>query len=122
MEPQATYRALIKALLTNYVALTQRHPIEGVETLVAFDDEHAHYFWLTVGWSNQRRVYGITVHIRLIHDTIWIEQDWTEDGIATDLIRAGVPPEAIVFAFREPIPLPSVVAAPSSYTIKPSHA
>jgi len=35
-------------------------------------------------------------------DKIWIEQDWTEDGIATELMKAGVPPEDIVLAFQEP--------------------
>jgi hypothetical protein len=32
----------------------------------------------------------------------WIEEDWTEDGIAADLVRAGVPKEDIVLAFHEP--------------------
>ena len=32
----------------------------------------------------------------------WIEEDWKEDWIATDLVRAGVPKEDIVLAFHEP--------------------
>ncbi len=54
------------------------------------------------GWSQHRRVYRVTLHIRLHNGKIWIEQDWTEDGIATELLAAGVPKEAIVLAFYQP--------------------
>ncbi|MBV7334508.1 XisI protein [Chloroflexi bacterium TSY] len=33
---------------------------------------------------------------------IWIEIDWTEEGIATELVAAGVPKEDIVLAFHHP--------------------
>ncbi|MGK7943847.1 MAG: element excision factor XisI family protein, partial [Microcystaceae cyanobacterium] len=32
----------------------------------------------------------------------WIEEDWTEEGIATELVREGVPKEDIVLAFYDP--------------------
>ena len=31
-----------------------------------------------------------------------VEEDWTEDGIATDLVRAGVPKEDIMLGFYDP--------------------
>jgi hypothetical protein len=36
----------------------------------------------------------------LIDNKIWIQQDETEDGIASDLLEAGVPKEDIVLGFR----------------------
>jgi XisI protein len=102
MDNRSTYRELIKRILTEYANLTLSQPVPGTETLLAFDDEHDQYLWLRVGWLQQRRVQGITVHVRLINGKIQIEQDWTEDGIATELIRAGVPREDIVLAFHEP--------------------
>jgi hypothetical protein len=42
------------------------------------------------------------IHIRLKDEKIWIEEDWTEDGIATDLLQAGVQSEDIVLAFHPP--------------------
>ncbi|WP_333146915.1 element excision factor XisI family protein [Microcoleus sp. B13-B6] len=42
------------------------------------------------------------VYVRIRDRKFWIEEDWTEDGIATDLVRAGVPKEDIVLAFHEP--------------------
>lgn len=44
----------------------------------------------------------MTVYIRIQGGKFWIEEDWTEDGIATELVSAGVPKEDIVLAFHEP--------------------
>jgi hypothetical protein len=40
--------------------------------------------------------------VRLCHGKFWIEDDMTEEGIATDLLQAGVPKEDIVLAFQPP--------------------
>ena len=42
------------------------------------------------------------IHVELIKDKIWIQYDGTEEGIATDLLEAGVPKEHIVLGFRPP--------------------
>ncbi len=42
----------------------------------------------------------VPVHIRIKNHKIWIEEDWTEEGIATDLLNAGVPQSDIVLAFH----------------------
>jgi hypothetical protein len=57
---------------------------------------------MRLGWENGKRVKYITVYVRLRGDKFWIEEDWTEDGIATDLVREGVPKEDIVLAFHDP--------------------
>ncbi len=96
------YRQLIKNLLNQYAGLVSRQLEPDMQTHVIFDDERDEYLWLQTGWSKQNRVYGTTLHVRLQNNKIWIEQDWTEDGIATDLIKAGVPKSDIVLAFHEP--------------------
>jgi XisI protein. len=35
--------------------------------------------------------HGAIVHIRLIDGKIWIQYDGTEEGVATELLEAGVP-------------------------------
>lgn len=57
--------------------------------------------WMNLGWQKGERTTGITVYVRIRDAKFWIEEDWTEDGIATDLVRAGVPKEDIVLAFHE---------------------
>jgi hypothetical protein len=97
-----TYRTLIKQIMTEYATLAAQQPVPGVETLLAFDEERDQYLWLQVGWAGHRRVQAITLHVRLLNGKIQVEQDWTEDGIATDLLQAGVPPEDMLLAFHEP--------------------
>jgi hypothetical protein len=103
MAAVAQYRALIRDLLTHYASIVAAQGTTEVETLLAFDEEHDQYIWFEVGWENRRRVTRTIVHARIRGETIWIEQDWTEDGIASDLWRAGVPHDAIVLAFIEPV-------------------
>jgi len=50
------------------------------------------------GWQNGDRVIGMTVYVQIRDGKFWIEEDWTEAGIATNLVRAGIPKEGIVLA------------------------
>ena len=96
------YRELIKKLLTRYAELINLRPKPDQETEVIFDEERDHYMLITTGWANQRRVRGTTVYVRLRGGKFWIEEDWLENGIATDLLEAGVPKDDIVLAFHPP--------------------
>lgn len=79
-----------------------RHPHPEKETEVVCDEEHDHYMLVNVGWAGKRRIRGTTLYVRLRQDKFWIEEDWLEHGIATDLLEAGVPKEDIVLAFHPP--------------------
>jgi hypothetical protein len=102
MDKLTEYPNLIKRILTEYVELSNRHPNPDIETFLIIDEAKSHYIWMNLGWQNGARVTGMTVYVRVRESKFWIEEDWTEDGIATDLVRAGVPKEDIVLAFHEP--------------------
>lgn len=53
-----------------------------------------------MGWDGKKYVHGAVIHAEVIEDKIWIHYDGTEDGIANDLIEAGIPRERIVLGFR----------------------
>jgi hypothetical protein len=55
-----------------------------------------------MGWNGDNYLHTTPIHLSLIDDKIWIQYDDTEEGIATDLIDAGVPKEDIVLGFRHP--------------------
>jgi hypothetical protein len=46
------------------------------------------------------------VHIEVIGDKIWIHRDGLEDGIANELVKAGIPKTQIVLGFHPPNILP----------------
>ena len=102
MDKLNRYRGIIKNLLSDLAKQAQDHPTTGVEALMIADTEHDQYLLLTLGWAERRRVRHLRVFLRLLNDKIWIEEDLTEDGIATDLLAAGVPKEDIVLAFHAP--------------------
>jgi hypothetical protein len=88
--------------LSEFVELDRRQPESGVETLLIADEERDHYMLFDLGWSQRRRVRNLRVYVRLIEGKFWIEHDLTEEGIATELLREGVPKEDIVLAFHAP--------------------
>jgi hypothetical protein len=102
MDKLIEYPKLIKRILTEYVELSNRHLDPDIETFLIVDEAKAHYIWMNLGWQNGDRAAGMTAYVRIRDGKFWIEEDWTEDGIAADLVRAGVPKEDIVLAFHEP--------------------
>jgi len=48
------------------------------------------------------KVKAISVYVRIKNEKIYIEEDWTEEGIATELLQECVPKEDIVLAFHDP--------------------
>jgi hypothetical protein len=96
------YRQIIKQTLTRYHALDQEQPAIGVDSIIAFDEQRDHYFWVQVGWDRTGRTCGNTIYIRIQHDKVWVEEDLTEDGITNDLMAAGIAREDIVLGFQHP--------------------
>ncbi|MFN0124297.1 MAG: XisI protein [Blastocatellia bacterium] len=95
-------REIVRSILSSWVEFDRRQPDPGVETLLIADGEQDHYMLLTIGWAGRRRIRQMRVFVRLIENKFWIEQDLTEEGIATELLRAGISAEDIVLAFQAP--------------------
>lgn len=102
MDRVERYRCGIHRLLEEYRQIYAAQPPSGVETAVISDDLHGEYLLMRVGWRGEIRVRRPLFYVRLKEGKIWIEEDWTEEGIATELLAAGVPHDDIVLAFRPP--------------------
>lgn len=102
MDKMTQYRELIKQTLSRYIELDNRSPTSGVQAMLIADDERGQYMWVRFGWTKNKRIRAIPIYVRLENSKIWIEEDWTEEGIATDLVRDGVPKGDIVLAFQSP--------------------
>lgn len=102
MDRVTGYRDLIKAFINRVVELIKQNPMSGVDSLAVFDDERGHYMLVKTGWHDRKRIRAVTLFVRLQDGKIRIEEDWTENGIATELLKAGVPKEDIVLAFHPP--------------------
>jgi hypothetical protein len=100
MDSLSTYRDIIERVLTWYTNIPYAHGDLRCEAL--FDRDHDRYALITVGWNLGKRVHFPLVHIDILNGKLWIEKDNTEDGVATELVEAGIPKAQIVLAFRPP--------------------
>ncbi|NJN66570.1 MAG: XisI protein [Chloroflexaceae bacterium] len=101
MDTVAKYRKIIHRILDDYLAYIPSQ--EHIETLAICDDVNRHYLIMDIGWQDPHRVYNVFFHLRLKDDgKIWIEEDWTEEGIVTELMNAGVPGTDIEMGYQPP--------------------
>lgn len=93
-----TYRDIIERVLDEYTKIPYAYG--EIQTEASFDRTRDRYLLVNVGWDQGRRVHGTLVHIDIINGKIWIQRDGTEGGIANEFVRAGIPKQDIVLAFR----------------------
>lgn len=92
------YVLIIKKLLKEYA---DRKPKRGdIESQLLFDDEQGYYYLMRVGWDHLRRVHACALHIDIKNDKLYIQEDWTEIGIANVLVERGIPKLDIVLAYH----------------------
>ena len=94
-------RNAIQQVLSEYHALNVRAD-SAIESVLVSDRASDNYLLLLMGWNALERIKTVQIHMRLHDDKIWIEEDWTEEGVFEDLLRLGIKPEAIVLAFQPP--------------------
>ncbi len=102
MDKLMNYRETIKKVLADYDNFANRSSKKKSETCLIFDETHDHYLWMSVGWEGKKKIRNIQVHIRIKNEKIYIEEDWTEEGIANELLREGIFKDDIVLAFYAP--------------------
>ena len=100
MDSLDKYREIISTALQEYYNIPYSYGDLERRFIISKDDNN--YLLITLGWNNEQRVHGCLVHIEIINDKIWIHRDGTEDGIANDLVAAGIPKDRIVLAFHPP--------------------
>lgn len=92
------YRQVIESILMEYTKIPYAYG--DIQTEAVFDRSNDRYLLMNVGWDNGRRVHGALVHVDIINGKVWIQRDGTEHGIAKELVKAGIPKEHTVLAFR----------------------
>jgi hypothetical protein len=94
-----TLREAVRNVIREYAGLG--YSIGEIEPEIVFDDQRDRYLLMAVGWDNHR-VHGCVIHVDIINGKCWVQQDGTEQGVAVELERHGVPKSHIVLAFKRP--------------------
>ncbi len=100
MDAVDQYRAIIARVFRDWEALPRMPSdwfIEGVE-----DHERDRYVLLHVDTNDGRHKSRTLAHLEIRDGKIWVLTDNTEEGIATELVAAGVPKDRIVLGFYPP--------------------
>lgn len=98
----SSYRETLRRLLAEHERLGRQTQTPGVESLLVVNETGDQFILMDLGWDERGRVNYVYLHARIKNGKIWIEEDWTEEGLANELVRAGVPKEDIVLAFQPP--------------------
>lgn len=102
MDKLTQYRRLIQCAIRESRYCIHGSSYPDVDTVCLFDEATDNYLLADVGWTDKSRVFRPILYLRIKNEKIWIEEDWTEEGITDELLRAGVPKEDIVLAFHHP--------------------
>jgi hypothetical protein len=95
-------RALVERIILEYANIPYAYEPD-LARIPVFDSERGQYLLMVVGWGAEgERVHYCLIHVAIRGDTIWIEHDGTEEGVAADLERAGIGKDRIVLAFHRP--------------------
>lgn len=91
-------KQIIIKVLQDYIEFLGNDPESDLQLII--DEKEDHYLIIETGWHKNQRIYGSLIHIDIIKEKIWIQQDGTEEGVANELVKQGISPQQIVLAFK----------------------
>ena len=94
------FPVIVRTIIDHYAQF--KSAVGEIDTEVIIDEAKGHFELMRSGWIKGRRVHGCLIHIDIRGDKIWIQHDGTEDGVANELVAAGIPKDKIVLAFKSP--------------------
>ncbi len=100
MEKLIKYRKSILQLLEQYK--TYKSSFSDVEVQMITDAKNDHYQLFYVGWNQNKRIHGCSLHIDIKDAKVWIQYNGTDRHIANELMDLGIPKNDIVLGFQTP--------------------
>ena len=88
---------VVESVLDDYASIPYSYG--EIEQQTVFDRQKGRYLLMFDGWLNEEREHGCIIDVRIKGDKIWILRDGTEEGIALEFERLGVPKSQIVLAW-----------------------
>ena len=95
------YRKLIVEVLSIHANIPEANP--QIKTVTIFDFHADRYQLLRIGWTDlQQRIFNPILHIDIIEDKVWIQENRTDIDIGEELSERGIPKSSIVLGFHPP--------------------
>ena len=100
MDAVDEYRRVVRELIRRYAET--KPSLGDVQVEIVFDEANDHYELMYAGWHRHYRIHGSVLHLDIRGGKVWIQYDGTEEGVAEELVKAGIPRDHIVLAFKPP--------------------
>ena len=98
MEKLKKYQEIIVTYLEEYAAIPYANS-PGIEKQVIADPKRNHFQLVVVGWNKTKFEHATIFHFDIKNGKIWVQQNWTEQPIADELVKRGVEKSDIVLGF-----------------------
>jgi hypothetical protein len=94
------YRSVIQTLMLDYAA---RSSTDQVQCIPVLDAQRDHYQVLDLGWDETgKRIFQPVLHIDIINDKIWIQENTTDIDLDRIFSASGIQPSEIVLGLYSP--------------------
>lgn len=101
MDSVERYRQIVIKLIEDYASVPSANEPD-IYNEVLLDTLKHRYLLLSLGWSKQRRIHHTVIHIDIIDQQVWIQVNNTDCLIAEELVKYGIPRQAIVLGMQPP--------------------
>lgn len=104
MDKLEQYRSIIETTLRRIVNVTENAftKVSSLRDKAVLDRQTDSYLIVREGWDGPRHIDRIVVHLEILNGKVWIQEDWIEHGIATELEASGIPKSDMVLGFQPP--------------------
>lgn len=103
MDKLTRYRAAVKKCMLDWHAYVCRaEPKNGTEADCLIDEQRDNYMLTFTGWHGRTRTREDYIFVRIRDGKVWVEEDRSDDPVAEELMRLGVPMEDIVLGLLPP--------------------
>ena len=90
-------------MVTAFLEEVDKRPyanIPTVEKQLIADLERTRFQVISFGWENEDKLVNAPlIYIEIKNGKVWVQQNWTEIEVASELVRLGVPRTDIVLGF-----------------------
>ncbi len=99
MEKINFYKKIIESFFQDYIN-ERETSIKPLDYQMIIDEKRLHFQLVYLGWENEYYVHNIVYHLDIINEKIWIQKNETDENIAPQLMKRGVPNTDIVLGLQ----------------------
>lgn len=99
MEKINKYTKIIEKFFQEYIN-ERFNSIQPLEYQMIIDEKRLHFQLIYLGWEQEDFVHNVVYHFDIINNKVWIQKNETDENVAPQLMKLGVPNTDIVLGMQ----------------------